>query len=63
METYQSTKLLQLTGRWQYVGTMGLALRSVKPNKVDFINQIPYFSAIQLSSRGWVDTVPGLIHI
>ena len=39
-----STRLLKLTGRWQYDGIMWLALRSVKSNNVDFLNQIRYFS-------------------
>ena len=38
------TRLLQLTGRWQYDGIMRSALRSIKSNNVDFLNQIRYFS-------------------
>ena len=34
MEPHRSTRLLQLTGRWQYDGIMWLALRSVKSNNV-----------------------------
>ena len=44
MEPHRSTKLLQLTGRWQYDGIVWLALRSVKSNNVDFLNQTRYFS-------------------
>ena len=36
-ESQRSTRLL--TGRWQYDGIMWLALRSVKSNNVDFVNQ------------------------
>ena len=43
-EPHRSTRLLQLTGRWQYDGIMRLALRSVKSINVDFLNQIRYFS-------------------
>ena len=43
-EPHWSTRLLQLAGRWQYDGIMWLALRSVKSNNVDFLNQIRYFS-------------------
>ena len=43
-EPRRSTRLLQLTGRWQHDGIMWLALRSVKSNNVDFLNQIRYFS-------------------
>ena len=35
-----STRLLQLTGRWQYDGIMWLELWSVKSNNVEFLNQI-----------------------
>ena len=41
---YVATRLLQLTGRWQYDGIMWSALRSVKSYNVDFLNQIRYFS-------------------
>ena len=43
-EPHRSTRLLQLTGRWQHDGIMWLALRSVKSNNVDFLNQIRYLS-------------------
>ena len=55
MEPHRSTRLLQLTGRWQYDGIMWLALRSIKSNNVDFLNQIRYFRnqvVTQLSLRG-----------
>ena len=56
----------KLIGRWQYDRIMWLALRSVKSINVDFLNQLRYFSnhvATQLSSWGWVDPIPDLIHI
>ena len=43
-EPHWSTRLLQLTGRWQYNGIMWLASCSVKSNNIDFLNQIRYFS-------------------
>ena len=43
-EPHRLSRFLQLTGRWQYDGIMWLALRSVKSNKIDFLNQIRYFS-------------------
>ena len=52
-----STRLLQLTGKWQYDGIIWLALRSVKSNNVEFLNQIRYSSIKQLSNcpyeAGW----------
>ena len=43
-EPHGSTRLLQLTGRWQYDGIMWLAWHSIKSNNMDFLSQIPYFS-------------------
>ena len=42
-EPHRLTKLLQLTDRWQCDG-IRLALRSIKSNNVNLLNQIRYFS-------------------
>ena len=41
---YRLTRLLQMTGRWQYKEIMWSALHSVKSINVDFLNQIHFFS-------------------
>ena len=38
------TRLLQLTGGWQYDEIIRLSLRFIKPNNVDFLNKIRYIS-------------------
>ena len=59
-DQHQSTILLQLTGKWQYVGIMWLTLRSVKSINVEFLNQILYFSIKYVPNCSHDVELPGI---
>ena len=61
-QPHRSTRLLQLTGKWQYDWIMWLALRSVKSNNVDFLNQNRYFSTI-LTRLGWPRSIFKIVEV